>query len=903
MPSIPDTIHVLYVDDGGDIAETSASNLERKDERLSVLTESTVDDALDTLSNERVDCIVSAYEMPTQDGIEFLESVRGTYPDLPFILYTDNGSEEVASEAISNGVTDYLPKDSRTDHQSKLADRIRDAVTAARAEFKTTGHNLAHTVVREINDALARATTRSEIDEHVCQIIADAEPYRFAWIGEHDAESRIIEPRFAAGIGDEYLENVEITTDESPTGRGPTGRAVKNREVAVMQNIPEDPEYEPWREEALERGYRSSAAVPIVYEDTLYGVLNVYSDRIRAFDERERELLSNLGDTIAHSYHRIELQHQYTEQYRVLFDEAPVMVAFTEVVDGEPIIDDCNQAFADRLGYSQSELQGTPLAEYYSEESADELLGENGYQRALTGEFVREQRTLVTREGEEVLTVLRAVPRRDPDGEIIGTQGIYLDITEEKQVQELEWTNALLSTLFDALPVGIIVEDDSREVLTTNQRMFDLFAFPGSPEDIVGADCGRLAEEVSEQFENSERFLDRTDRLVATREAVDNEEFTLADGRTVERSYRPIELPESDANLWVYRDVTERTERETELRNLKNRFELAVDGANLGVWDWNMQTDEVEFNEQWATMIGHSPEEIEPHLSEWERRVHPADEGDVDAALSDHIEGRTDYYDCEHRLGTADGDWKWIRDIGRVVDWDEDGEPKRAVGIHLDIDDRKRREQELERQNERLDAFTSIVSHDLRNPLSVAQGRLELAREECDNEHIDHVHRMHDRIESLIEDLLTLAREGKTVTDPDPVDLVAIVENCFGTVETADATVVTDLDRRVLADESRLKQVFENLFRNAVEHGGEDVVVTVGELDDGFYLEDDGPGIPEDEREQVFEAGYSSSRNGTGFGLSIVKEIVEAHEWGIRVTESTDGGARFEITGVEFAST
>lgn len=210
------------------------------------------------------------------------------------------------------------------------------------------------------------------------------------------------------------------------------------------------------------------------------------------------------------------------------------------------------------------------------------------------------------------------------------------------------------------------------------------------------------------------------------------------------------------------------------------------------------------------------------------------------------------------------------------------------------------RERELIKQNARLEEFASIVSHDLRNPLGVASGRLELASEECDSEHIEHVERAHGRIRALIEDLLTLAREGETVTDLEPVALAPLIEGCWANVETAEAMLVTEVERTIQADKSRLKQLFENLMRNAVEHGGEDVSVTVGGLDDGFYIEDDGPGIPADEREHIFEAGYSTSEDGTGFGLSIVKQIIEAHDWRIRVTDGAEGGVRFEITAVEF---
>jgi len=151
----------------------------------------------------------------------------------------------------------------------------------------------------------------------------------------------------------------------------------------------------------------------------------------------------------------------------------------------------------------------------------------------------------------------------------------------------------------------------------------------------------------------------------------------------------------------------------------------------------------------------------------------------------------------------------------------------------------------------------------------------------------------------LIDDLLALAREGETIGDQEPVDLAAVVEESWATVETANATLVTGIDQTVLADESRLKQLFGNLVRNAIEHGNDAVTVAIGELDGGFYLEDDGPGIPENERDEVFDAGYSTSTDGTGFGLAIVREIADAHDWEIAVTESGTGGARFEIIGVE----
>ena len=213
-----------------------------------------------------------------------------------------------------------------------------------------------------------------------------------------------------------------------------------------------------------------------------------------------------------------------------------------------------------------------------------------------------------------------------------------------------------------------------------------------------------------------------------------------------------------------------------------------------------------------------------------------------------------------------------------------------------DITEQERYRLELEHQNARLEQFTGMVSHDLRNPLNIAQGNIDVARETGDDERLETVKTALNRMEDLIEDLLTLARQGRSIDDTERVSLAEIARSCWGMVDIADADLTVDADMELDADPDRLQQLFENLFRNAVEHGGNDVTISVGPLDEGgFYVEDTGPGIPEDKQDDVFESGYTTSRQGTGFGLSIVKEIVDAHGWMISVTNGAAGGARFEI--------
>lgn len=202
-------------------------------------------------------------------------------------------------------------------------------------------------------------------------------------------------------------------------------------------------------------------------------------------------------------------------------------------------------------------------------------------------------------------------------------------------------------------------------------------------------------------------------------------------------------------------------------------------------------------------------------------------------------------------------------------------------------------------QDERLDEFASIVSHDLRNPLNAAQGHLELAKEQYDDD-FETVFRSLDRMERLITDAVTLVRGGTEIESADRIDLRRLAEHCWTSVETEDSTLEVELRGWVVGERDRLTHLFEHLFDNAVAHGGPEVTVRIEPIDDGFAVTDDGSGIPSEERERVFEAGYSTATGGTGFGLPIVEEIAEAHGWNVELTERSEGGARFEFHGVEF---
>lgn len=640
---------MLHVDDEPGFLDVASELLEQQSSKLNVMSAASATDALDRLATTPVDCIISDYRMPEKDGIELLNAVREEYPELPFILFTGEGSEAVASDAIAAGATDYLRKGHGTERYELLANRIENAVEQYRTNQRAAELERVRALVSSIDQALIRASSLSEIKTRVCESISDSEPYLFAWIGEHDSDTDRIEPQAWAGVEDAYLDTIVITADNSPTGQGPAGTAVRERRIATSQNIQDDPAFEAWRAEALDRGYRSSAGVPLEYNDTLYGVLCVYSPRSFAFGEDEQALLGELGDSISHAMHSLKIRDDLRAE-RTFIDQAlDSLTDIFYVLDSEGNIQRCNAQFATLAGYTDEQITDIDAVSLFPED-----------------------------EREAVAEAIEAV-------------------------------------------------------LTTGQSTFEA-------------------------------------------------DFLTRDGKRVPHEFTGDRLTDQNGNL-----------------------------------------------------------------------------------------------------------------IG-------------LVGTGRNISERKKHERELQDQKEQLEQFAATMSHDLRNPLNVIQGRLDLVRDEHSSDHLAVIETATDRMERIVDDILWLAREQQEIGSLEPVAIDAAAEAAWQLVsDPADEAELhcdcgTDTQPLVKADPDQLRHLLDNLFRNAIEHAGIDATVVVGEISgetNGFYIEDDGPGIPAADRERVFDAGYSTAESGTGLGLNIVKRVADAHGWDIRVTESSMGGARFGITGLE----
>ena len=208
---------------------------------------------------------------------------------------------------------------------------------------------------------------------------------------------------------------------------------------------------------------------------------------------------------------------------------------------------------------------------------------------------------------------------------------------------------------------------------------------------------------------------------------------------------------------------------------------------------------------------------------------------------------------------------------------------------------------QLKESNARLESFASMLAHELRNPLTIGQIYSRKLPTEVAPQAVDYVTEAFDRMEDMIDVMLVLTRGREAVDESDPLVLSEMARDAWSEVDAPDARLEVELDDVIQADETYIRHLFRNLFENAVQHGGADVTVRVGRLDDGFYVADDGVGIRAEDREAVFEAGFTTAgdEGGTGLGLAFVRELAEVYEWTCAATESEAGGARFEFTDVD----
>jgi PAS domain S-box-containing protein len=1072
-------IRVLHVDDDPNLVESAALFLQEEHPRLDVVTATSARDGLDRLATVDVDCIVSDYDMPRMDGLDFLEAVREQYPELPFILFTGKGSEEIASEAISAGVTEYLQKGGGTDQYTLLANRIERAVAETRAKraleesermFSTLISNLPGMVYRAGNDPDWPMTFVSE----GCRGLTGYDPAALEdgsveWGPDviHEADSGTMwEPVQAAlDAGDPFEVTYRIrTADDEVRWVWEQGRGVyEDGDVVAMEGVITDitdrkraeqsrRKYEQIVETMADAAFILDADGRFEFvnqsfldvsgferEAVLGADVSLFAD---ATDASARERYWALVERIASGEQsrgvtelsvsldgeatrtidlrltrfeeggefqgiigiardvttRKERERELTQYHELVETVGDPMY----VTDEDGVLETVNEAFVSHLGESRETIEGahatdvveqvdfergtailldlldgddrewgrfefpiesedgrrryetnmTPLetedgqfdgsvgvirevterrereqalrqyrtileaagdpvyaldgdgvftmvneamADVLGRETTDEVIGQDA-RDLLEDESVEHARTEIEHllvddrdraifetplvaDSDRVFEVDMAI-LQDEAGAFDGSVGIVREVTERiERERELERYELLVENVGDPM----YALDPDGTISMVNEAMAD--HFDCTPADLVGEPVATVipAADVATGTELIEDLLEDEGRRWDTFEM----ETVSADGeRTITEDKIGVLTDDTgayDGSVGVIRDISDRKERERELE----RYETIIQAVGDPVYALDAEGHYTFLNEAIQTTTGYDPDELRgEHVSVM---LDDADVREGERLIRELLESdERSNATYEMDLVTRDGDRISSENHLALLPFDE--EFRGTAGIVRDITERKQRERKLEQ-------FASVVSHDLRNPLNVIEGRIELVRETGDVSNLDHALASVDRMRRLIDDLLTLAREGEAVSDVTPVEVADIVERAWHGVDTKAATIHVADPGTVGADGDRLRELFENLFRNAVEHGGDGVAVRVGPLDDtdGFYVADDGDGIPPEERERVFEHGFSTNKRGTGFGLSIVANIAEAHGWDVSITESADGGTRFEI--------
>ncbi|WP_440008140.1 GAF domain-containing protein [Halomicrococcus sp. SG-WS-1] len=790
--AVRDHLRVLHVDGDPDFGDLTADSLERRDDRLSVVTETSAADGLDRLAAETFDCVVSDYDLADTDGLSFLEAVREDYPNLPFVLFTGRGSEDVASAAISAGVTDYLRKGAAPDRFAVLANRVREAVESSGTEWaRRESEHRYRTVVEQSRDAIYifQDGVLEFVNGRACRL---------------------------TGYDRDELEGMDFRDVVHPDDHERVERIAARRER--HGDAPETYEVRLRTKSGVVRQCELSVR-PITYEGR-YATLGFVRD---VTDRRQNERTFEALHTATR-----EMMHAETKE-RVC--EIAVETARSE------------------LGFP---LTGCWLAD------EDETL-RPAAQTAMSHETFDGQPTFEPGDSLAWRTFQR------------GETAVYEDVRTEADVHDPE------------TPVRseVIVPLGDQGVLTTGTTEI---------RDFDDADV----EFLELLGTNTETALDRAER---------------------EAEYRRLgaELHENKRKIEELHEIATQMEAcETE----QAVYDLTVDAAER-ILEFDICVVDAEEDGLLKTKsmsTGIVPDET-PTMSVDEGvvgRTYRTGEANLADDLRD-VDAADPQGDYRSGISVPVGDWGVFQAVAEEVGFfdETDLELAELLVTHaaeaLNRVERERllreREERLRRQKDQLEDFAGIVSHDLRNPLNVAHGYVDLLAETYDDGRLTKTLNALDRMEAIIDDVLTLAREGELVDDPEPVALATVVRGAWANVDTADATLASVPDGRIEADGGRLQQLFENLFRNAVEHAGRDVTVRVGALRDGpadgfvdgVYVEDDGPGVPESERTVVFDSDYSTRDDGTGFGLAIVDQIADAHGWTASVTEGVDGGARFEI--------
>jgi PAS domain S-box-containing protein len=502
--------------------------------------------------------------------------------------------------------------------------------------------------------------------------------------------------------------------------------------------------------------------------------------------------------------------------------------------------------------------------------------------------------------------------------EIQGKEVIYdivHDVTERKQQEEaLKRSEKQFRSMFeDHSAVKLLIDPYTGSIIDANKAAADFYGWSGeqlrtmfiqdintlSPEEVIG-------EMEKAKLTGKKQFSFRHLR---------------ADGsiRDVEVFSNPLQIEGKDRFYSIVHDVTERKQAESALKESKERFEATIDAAEIGTWEWNVQTGEAIFNNRWFEMVGYTSEELAPvSIQTWIDLAHPDDFKESMANIEKHFNGNSEHYECECRMKHKNGQWIWILDRGKLLTRTKDGKPLRMLGTHSDITERKLAAEESDRLKT---AFIANMSHEIRTPMNGILGFSELLKEphlsgDEQAEYIDLIHQSGERMLNLINSLMDIskidAKEAKLQKTETSVNKLLRDIEAFFKLEVSKKGLhltstkgLTDEESVIETDSIKLNQVLTNLIQNALKFtskGGIDFGYTRKDDMLEFYVIDSGIGISSAIKEKIFERFHqvnnSLTRNheGAGLGLSISKAFVEMMGGMIRVDSVEGAGSTFCFT-------
>lgn len=495
--------------------------------------------------------------------------------------------------------------------------------------------------------------------------------------------------------------------------------------------------------------------------------------------------------------------------------------------------------------------------------------------------------------------------------------GHFRDVSEryarERELRAVCRSIPGLAIIYDAEGVYREVLSEQRELLVDPPSVLEgTHVTEALPDDV--------AEQILDAIEDA-LDTDEIQRLTYSLE-LDGE----TDRRWFAARLTPLQTTGSDSEdvLFLAREITESEYRKRNLRSFKTAVEQAGHAVLLtdadGAIEYVNPAFEAVTGYEESEVLGEQPSVLQSgeHDESFYR--------DLWETISDG-----EVWEGDLLNERKDGQQYHIHQTIAPIT-DEDGTIERFVGINTDISDRKQYERQLEREHEQLDLFASTVAHTLRNPLAIALGNAELALDSDTGEPLEATLDALERMEAMIDEILTLSKQGRTVQDPEPIPFERALRRAWAEVDTGEATLSipdTAVSFRITADRARFRKLLVHLLRNAVEHGsadagsdvqGEDsptdrqdrasadradatnrsdasVRITAGRLcgGEGFFVEDDGCGIDAEPTNRIFNTGFSTAEDGVGFGLTIVEQIAAAHGWDVSVGESAADGARFEF--------